>query len=64
MSVKRRDLIEYLEENGFYLLLEGSSPKMPPHIVDAGQMGYSGLERAEVREATRGMVRVREQRLV
>lgn len=24
MSVKRRDLIKYLEENGFYLLREGS----------------------------------------
>ena len=24
MSVKRRDLIEYLEENGFYLLREGA----------------------------------------
>ena len=25
MSVKRRDLVEYLEENGFYLLREGSN---------------------------------------
>lgn len=25
MSVKRRDLIKYLEENGFYLLREGSN---------------------------------------
>lgn len=24
MSVKRRDLIKYLEENGFYLLREGA----------------------------------------
>ncbi len=24
MSVKRRDLIKYLEDNGFYLLREGS----------------------------------------
>ena len=24
MSVKRRDLVRYLEENGFYLLREGS----------------------------------------
>jgi mRNA interferase HicA len=24
MSIKRRDLIKYLEENGFYLLREGS----------------------------------------
>ena len=24
MSVKRRDLLEYLEENGFHLLREGS----------------------------------------
>jgi len=25
MSVKRRDLIQYLEENGFYLLREGAN---------------------------------------
>jgi len=25
MSVKRRDLIRYLEQNGFYLLREGSN---------------------------------------
>jgi predicted RNA binding protein YcfA (HicA-like mRNA interferase family) len=25
MSVKRRDLIRYLEENGFYLLREGGN---------------------------------------
>lgn len=25
MSVKRRDLIRYLEENGFYLLREGAN---------------------------------------
>lgn len=25
MSVKRRDLVQYLEENGFYLLREGSN---------------------------------------
>ena len=25
MSVKRRDLIKYLEENGFYLLREGAN---------------------------------------
>ena len=25
MSVKRRDLIQYLEENGFYLLREGGN---------------------------------------
>lgn len=25
MSVKRRDLIEYLEDHGFYLLREGSN---------------------------------------
>ncbi len=25
MSVKRRDLVRYLEENGFYLLREGSN---------------------------------------
>ena len=25
MSVKRRDLVQYLEQNGFYLLREGGS---------------------------------------
>ena len=33
MSVKRRDLIKYLEEKEFYLLREASSPKMPAILI-------------------------------
>ena len=30
MSVKRKDLIKYLEENGFYLLREGGNHSIYP----------------------------------
>lgn len=33
MSVKRRDLVQYLEANGFYLLREGANHSIYTNIV-------------------------------
>jgi hypothetical protein len=43
MSVKRRDLVKYLEENGFTLLREGKKHSFTPR--ETGRSPSKGIER-------------------